>query len=141
MAERRFSRLDIIEQRDCVGGLWKYTPENDRKSSFSIPQTTADAPHDEPIWRQSKDISVNGGTSDGVHLNQVRDGIQEEPTFVSPMYETLEANLPKSIMRHCDLEFPQDEQLFPSHQACLEYLDRYASDVGSCSSLPDLLIL
>lgn len=45
------------------------------------------------------------------------------------MYERLESNLPKMIMQHSDMAFPEDEQLFASHEATQEYLERYAEDV------------
>lgn len=55
--------------------------------------------------------------------------MHSEPTFVSPIYERLESNLPKMIMQHCDAPFPDDEQLFASHEATCDYLERYADDV------------
>lgn len=76
-----------------------------------MPQTSADAPLEEPIWSETPD------------------GSERHPTFVSPLYERLEANLPKDIMHHSDAEFPEECQLFASRQSTLEYLQRCAKDV------------
>lgn len=76
-----------------------------------MPQTSADAPLEEPVWRESP--KGNG----------------KDPIFVSPMYERLEANLPKSIMAHSDMPYPDDCQLFPPHETTLEYLERYTDEV------------
>jgi len=48
-------------------------------------------------------------------------------------YERLEANLPKMLMQHTDCPFSDDEQLFPSHAAITEYLERYADEVCALS--------
>ena len=44
-------------------------------------------------------------------------------------YERLEANLPKMLMQHTDFAFPDNEQLFPTHAAITEYLERYTDEV------------
>ncbi|CAK4012685.1 flavin-dependent monooxygenase [Lecanosticta acicola] len=49
--------------------------------------------------------------------------------FVSPVYDSLETNLPKDLMRFSDLDWPSHNQLFPKHSQVLEYLQRYADDV------------
>jgi hypothetical protein len=33
------------------------------------------------------------------------------------------------LMQHTDFAFPDDEQLFPTHAAITEYLERYADEV------------
>ena len=110
LAEKTFSQIDIFEQRNAVGGLWIYTAEKDVEDHFAIPQTLANEPLDSTLLLGAK-------------------GDEKEPVFISPMYERLEANLPKMIMQHSDFPFSEDTSLFPPHEEILEYLDRYADDV------------
>jgi len=114
LAENVFKTIDIFEQRSTVGGVWNYTPENDSRSSLSIPQIDPNQGFDKPIWRETP----KGG---GCH--------EKEATFVSPLYERLEANLPKYLMQHSDQPFPDDSQLFPTHKTITEYLENYAAEV------------
>jgi len=113
LAEKAFSKIDIYEQRDAVGGVWNYTPENDTQSP-SIPQTDPRQPLDKPIWRR---LSNNDSVATA------------RATFTSPMYERLHANLPKQLMQHSDIPFPDEDQLFPTHASILTYLERYAEPV------------
>lgn len=48
---------------------------------------------------------------------------------MSPVYERLETNIPKELMRYSDKPFPSDAQLFPKHPTVREYLEEYAEDV------------
>lgn len=114
IAEKTFSRIDIYEQRSTVGGVWNYTPENDAQRQYTVPQTEPGQPLDKPIWRRSRN-------SDTIPT--------ERATFISPMYERLEANLPKQLMQHSDFPFPDGDQLFPTHASISKYLERYAESV------------
>ena len=49
--------------------------------------------------------------------------------FAGPVYDELESNIPKSLMQHSQLSFPDDEQLLPSHTSVLQYLTDYAADL------------
>ena len=49
--------------------------------------------------------------------------------FTNPMYEALEANIPKHLMKHSDDSTLEDNPLFPNLEAVLQYLDQYARDV------------
>ncbi len=49
--------------------------------------------------------------------------------FISPIYESLETNIPTPIMRFSDLEFPPQTPLFPGHETVRNYIQGYASDV------------
>lgn len=51
------------------------------------------------------------------------------------------ANLPKMLMQFSDLAFPDESQLFPTHDDILEYLERYADDVWLCDGTPFLLFV
>ena len=55
--------------------------------------------------------------------------IRTEPVFPSPMYEELETNIPRTLMRFSDLPFPSDCQLFPRHEAVKTYIDEYGKEL------------
>lgn len=88
-----------------------------------IPQTDPNAGLDQPIRR-----NVNGAPD----LDQ-----DESPqvngytglTFMSPIYDQLETNIPRGLMGFSDLNWPEDCQLFPQHEVVLEYIERYAEEV------------
>jgi cation diffusion facilitator CzcD-associated flavoprotein CzcO len=50
---------------------------------------------------------------------------------VSPLYDLLETNIPKELMRYSDQEWPSEAQLFPKHRTVKQYLEDYAKDVKS----------
>ena len=114
VAENAFSEIKIFEQRAEVGGLWNYTPTLDASDRDSIPQTSPRAANDRPVA-----TSGNGEHHSG-------DAV---PTFTSPVYDKLETNIPRELMGFSDLDWPESCQLFPGHEAVLEYLQNYAEDV------------
>ncbi|KAK5114072.1 hypothetical protein LTR85_010378 [Meristemomyces frigidus] len=118
LAERAFSRITVFEQRSTVGGIWNYMPlpSSDPKD-LAVPQTNPHAGKDEPIWRHSNAGKVLGQQE------------KEEAAFMTPLYDRLETNIPRGLMGFSDLAWPEDCQLFPKHEAVLEYIERYAEDV------------
>jgi cation diffusion facilitator CzcD-associated flavoprotein CzcO len=56
-------------------------------------------------------------------------GVKNVPTFLSPVYEKLETNIPRGLMGFQDLDWPSESQLFPKHETVLEYIKDYAADV------------
>ncbi|KAF2090732.1 FAD/NAD(P)-binding domain-containing protein [Saccharata proteae CBS 121410] len=108
-AEKAFEKIVVFEQRSSPGGLWNYTPEGADDGSFSVPKTrpTKDD-FERPVWRTKK---------------------QKEAQFISPIYERLETNIPKKLMRFSDLPFPETSQLFPTHPTVRAYLEEYAKEV------------
>ena len=114
LAEDRFDLIDVYEQQASFGGVWNYTKEP--HGTIDIPQPNRHQPLEDPIWR-SPNSSQNGI-------------IDKDPvaTFVSPMYEHLEANIPHFIMKHSDKPL-EDNQLFPSRETILTYLEEYAQDI------------
>lgn len=48
---------------------------------------------------------------------------------MSPVYDRLETNIPRGLMGFSDLAWPDHCQLFPGHEAVLEYIERYSEDV------------
>lgn len=77
-----------------------------------VPQLSPNEAIEEPAWRPS-------GQPEG----------PREPIFLSPVYQTLETNIPKELMRFSDKPFPPDAQLFPKHETVLKYLKEYAEEV------------
>jgi len=109
LAEKCFEKIDIFEQQSSIGGTWRYSncgSEHDNE----IPQTNPVQSLEKPLWKIGPDK-------------------QPSPVFITPMYERLETNLPKNLMRFFDKPFPSEWQLFPTREEVLQYLDEYAEDV------------
>ncbi|KAJ5913135.1 hypothetical protein N7504_002018 [Penicillium tannophilum] len=112
-AEKYFEQIDLFEQRSSVGGVWNYTPSSSKIGvSTTVPHLNPHEPVEKPIW-----INHSEGAS--------------EPVFVSPIYDKLETNIPKELMRYSDQSFPEDVQLFPEHRTVKQYLEEYAKDTKS----------
>ncbi|KAG0155661.1 hypothetical protein PDIDSM_2834 [Penicillium digitatum] len=110
LAEKFFDQIDVFEQRSSVGGVWNYTPSSSKKGmSTTVPHLTPHEPVEKPVW-----IDHTEG---------------REATFVSPIYDRLETNIPKELMRYSDQAFPLETQLFPKHWTVKQYLEEYATDV------------
>lgn len=113
LAEQHFDQIDVFEQRSSVGGAWNYSPSSSKIGvSTTVPHLNPHEPPEKPIW-----ISQ----AEGKH----------EAIFVSPLYDRLETNIPKELMRYSDKPFPQEAQLFPKHRTVKQYLEDYAQDVKS----------
>ena len=108
--------MDIYEQQASFGGVWNYS--NDLNEAIDIPQTNPNQPLDEPIWHDGDgklcDSHVNGAA---------------KATFTSPMYEQLETNIPNSLMKFSDAPSLEGNQLFPTRDAIIRYLDEYGQDI------------
>ncbi|KAF1924992.1 flavin-containing monooxygenase [Didymella exigua CBS 183.55] len=115
-AEKAFSKIVVFEQRPRDGGIWNYTAEERAEDLFTVPQTDPSGRNQDAVWRQAL---KNGHT-----INYTNGA-----TFVSPMYERLETNIPRGLMGFKDLDWPQDSQLFPKHQTVLKYIEDYGRDV------------
>lgn len=101
----------MFEQRSFVGGAWNYSPASSKIGvSTAIPHLNPHDPAESPIWISSPE---------GKH----------EAVFVSPLYDRLETNIPKELMRYSEKPFPSHAQLFPRHRTVKEYLEEYAQDV------------
>jgi len=116
LAEKAFEKIDIFEQRSTVAGVWNYTPELP-SGTINVPQVDPNQPVENPLWRSSQANHTLGLIP------------RREPTFVSPMYDRLETNIPKFLMQYSDKTFPKDSQLFPSHETVTQYLEEYGEDV------------
>ncbi|KAJ5885109.1 hypothetical protein N7495_009619 [Penicillium taxi] len=101
IAERKFSNITIFEQRDVPGGLWNYTGDEGVTNTLEIPRPT---PSQEP--------------------QQPSNG-----KFISPVYDSLETNIPKSLMQFTEFAFPEEKALFPAHADVKDYLHEYAEEL------------
>lgn len=93
--------------------------------SQSIPQTS---PHVglPKLVRHQKVAGKGNGRSEPAN-----DGA----TFLSPLYDRLETNIPRGLMGFSDLDWPGERPLFPTHDQVLQYIETYAGDVRSIVSL------
>ncbi|KAB8234722.1 hypothetical protein ETB97_004051 [Aspergillus alliaceus] len=113
LAEKYFTKIDVFEKRSSVAGVWNYTPPALKQSaSAPVPQLDPNEPDDGPIWHS---IGVTKGSL--------------EPAFISPIYSTLDTNIPKELMAYGDKPFPPDAQVLPKYSTVKKYLDEYAEDV------------
>lgn len=112
-AEKKFSKIEVFEQRPSVGGVWNYTPLNVLDNEFSIPRTQPTKLPDTAVWTDSS----------------------SEAQFVSPVYDFLETNIPHTLMNYSDRSFPENSSLFPQHAVVKDYLDAYAKELEPMLSL------
>ncbi|KAK8150870.1 hypothetical protein G3M48_005965 [Beauveria asiatica] len=118
LAEKKFSRIVIYEQRASTGGVWNTSPLQ-QEPGFSIPRASPSSAHEYAV--------VERDARDG-HGDDAR------VALVSPVYDDLETNIPHSLMRYTDLAFPAGTPLFPAHETVLAYLRRYGQDVEHLAS-------
>ncbi|OGM44820.1 flavin dependent monooxygenase [Aspergillus bombycis] len=113
LAEKYFTKIDVFEKRSSVGGVWNYTPPALKQSTSTlVPQLDPNEPGDEPTWHHT------GGIQGPL-----------EPAFISPIYSTLDTNIPKELMAYGDKPFHPDAQVLPKYSTVKKYLDEYAENV------------
>lgn len=84
LAEKAFERIDVYEQRSRVGGVWDYSPEQKTPDDLPVPSVTPHAGLARPKWRQSGTRKALGGR------------VEEDSLFLSPLYDRLETNIPRT---------------------------------------------
>lgn len=124
-AEKAFEQIVLFEQRSKPGGIWTYTDDQINEDIFSIPQTNPHQGLQKPDWKPTEH-ATNGSNRQNANS---RDHDSQIPSFLSPMYEKLETNIPRGLMGFQDLDWPSDTQLFPKHQTVLKYVEDYGRDV------------
>ncbi|KAH8647262.1 thiol-specific monooxygenase [Xylariales sp. PMI_506] len=112
-AEKKFSKIQVFEQRATVGGVWNHTPVNVVDKDFSVPRTEPTKLPDTAVWAEGSSSAQ----------------------FVSPVYDFLETNIPHSLMNYTDLNFPSEASLFPKHSVVNQYLQDYAAEIEGFLSL------
>lgn len=80
VAEKAFDRIDVFEQRARVGGVWNYSSE--RKTT----------PDDLPI----PSVSPHAGLAKPKWLQGDTRRVEEQSLFLSPLYDRLETNIPRT---------------------------------------------
>ncbi|KAF2140115.1 uncharacterized protein K452DRAFT_319672 [Aplosporella prunicola CBS 121167] len=131
-AENKFEKIVAFEQRSAPGGIWNYTAEDRDDGSFAVPKTRPSSKDlDQPIWIGKNVNGVGKGKANAATNGTVNGASKEdkEVQFLSPIYDRLETNIPRMLMRFQDHAFPDDIQLFPKHASVKEYLKGYAEDV------------
>lgn len=123
----------VFEQRDKVGGLWIHTPQETDEDGFTIPSTKPALRVDTPQWRRQRRAGSLSGSEASSPTNSGSSSPDSQhtkaPVFVTPIYDLLETNIPKQLMRFSDLSFSDDAQLFPKHQTVQQYIEQYARDI------------
>lgn len=122
-AEKAFDKIVLFEQRSEAGGIWIYTGDQRDENLFDIPQTNPSPGVQEPKWQPKNAVSNGNIDTNGIN------GASKVPSFLSPMYEKLETNIPRGLMGFQDLDWPLDSQLFPTHETVLQYIQDYSADV------------
>ncbi|EKV19056.1 Dimethylaniline monooxygenase, putative [Penicillium digitatum PHI26] len=112
LAEKKFKTIIMFEQRDRPGGVWNYT------SDHGI-----------------NDASVLSHSKPSQEPQQSVDGI-----FISPVYDSLETNIPKSMMQFIETSFPARAALFPTHVVVKDYLHQYAEELKPLIRLQSLIL-
>jgi cation diffusion facilitator CzcD-associated flavoprotein CzcO len=123
LAEKAFDKIVLYEQRSRSGGIWNYTANQRNEDLFTIPQTDPRGNNQDPDW-------IDTSANDNTHATNGVNGHQKKPSFLSPMYEKLETNIPRGLMGFQDLDWPSDSQLFPPHETVLAYIDTYTTDIN-----------
>lgn len=111
LAEKKFSKLEIFEQRSTAGGVWNHAPIAE-EDDFTVPRANPTVRPDQAIYPEGK----------------------PEAQFVSPVYDFLETNIPHVLMNYSDQKFPEGSSLFPSHRLVLQYLKEYAEELKPYTS-------
>ncbi|KAL4870269.1 hypothetical protein BDV12DRAFT_63874 [Aspergillus spectabilis] len=112
LAEKCFV-IDVFERRSSLGGVWNYSPGSLKDASpVPVPQLIPNEPAEEPAW-----------------LPKEAPKESQEPTYISPVYDTLDTNLPKELMRYGENPFPSEVQDYPRHFQVREYVTKYGEDV------------
>ncbi|KAL4894520.1 hypothetical protein BDV59DRAFT_175632 [Aspergillus ambiguus] len=112
LAENYFEKIDVFEKRSSVGGVWNYTPGALKQGlPTPVPQLDPNFAVEKPTW-------------------QPVDGADEtEAVFISPIYRTLDTNIPKELMAYGEKQFPSKSQVLPPFWVVKQYLEEYAADI------------
>jgi cation diffusion facilitator CzcD-associated flavoprotein CzcO len=112
LAEKKFQNITIFEQRDQPGGVWNYTGDEGINDASALPR---------PKPSQGLQQTFNG-------------------SFASPVYDSLETNIPNSMMQFIDSPFPVGTSLFPPHGVVRDYLHQYAEELLPYIRLQSLVL-
>lgn len=106
LAEKTFDKVQVFERQAQAGGVWNYT------GSSQIPQEISELiPSVDPYAKEPL-VLRNG-----------------KPLYFSPMYKSLETNIPKNVMAYNNTPFDEKLETFPSRQEVLSYVQAYGESV------------
>ncbi|KAH7329639.1 thiol-specific monooxygenase [Stachybotrys elegans] len=108
LAEKKFAKVQIFEQRDTVAGVWAHNDLTVLDDAFTVPRTQP---------QEGPDTAIYGPEGKGA------------PKFVTPVYDFLETNIPHTLMNFNDKCFPPGTSLFPTHRTVRQYLEEYADEI------------
>jgi cation diffusion facilitator CzcD-associated flavoprotein CzcO len=120
LAEKAFSKIDIFEQRQDIGGVWNLTT-NTRSARTTIPQLD---PNYDTEKQSPSAPAPNGPAGDEPAAKPAT-----ADRFETPLYDLLETNIPKQLMQYANRPFDEDLPLFPRHESVLDYCKKYAEEV------------
>lgn len=136
-AEKVFDKIVLFEQRCRAGGIWIYTGDQRDENLFSIPQTDPNKEVQKPEWQSKQSVANTDIDTNGINTSS------KLPSFLSPMYEKLETNIPRGLMGFQDQDWPSSSQLFPTHDTVLNYIEEYSADVQDlvqyCTQVSDIV--
>lgn len=101
-AEHTFSKIKVLERQAQAGGVWNYSDET--RNTPLIPSTNP--------FKKEPTVVKNG-----------------KPMYYSPMYKTLETNIPKDLMNYNNTPFNKEYEIFPTRQQVLNYVQGYSKNV------------
>ncbi|VEU22916.1 DEKNAAC104234 [Brettanomyces naardenensis] len=105
-SEKLFPTIDVYERHPRAGGLWVYT---------------GDKSHVSPVVP-----SPSNAESDEIFANT-------QKRYISPIYDQMETNITKHLMKYKGFPFPEEFETFPTRTQIGQYVDSYAQ------ALPDLV--
>ncbi|RCK56239.1 Thiol-specific monooxygenase [Candida viswanathii] len=100
----KFSKIDLFERRDRLGGLWYHQGD---KSLIAPP-----VPNISPLAQEH--VSASATTQD---------------EYFSAVYEFMETNVDHRIMEYQGVAFPPDSRKYPTRADVLDYVDLYVETI------------
>lgn len=125
LAEKTFEKIDIFEQRWKVGGVWNLTSN---VQSFHTPVPQLDPNFEQgvrPLAARTHEATGHAGANGEKTYDNTHGQFVDE----TPMYETLETNIPKQLMQYAEKPFDDQLPVFPGHESVLKYCNEYAQEV------------
>ena len=102
-----FSDVQVFEQSDSTEGAWKHC-RAENTEECEVPQTNPFQPLENPKPLGSGD---------------------KEILFSTPMYDSLETNIPHQLMQYAEKPFANGIPLYPPRELVSQYLKDYAAEV------------
>lgn len=105
----KFSKIDLFERRDRLGGLWYHQGDK----SLVSPQIPNTSPSAQEI---------------------VSDKATTQDRYFSAIYEFMETNVDHRMMQYQGVEFPSNSRKYPPRTEVLNYVDLYVDTIPKDSA-------